>query len=367
MKKLFLITFSILTIPTFAQKVKTDNQAIWCTVFPKIILPDENPSFSFVIIENTTNAKLQQTTNYDGMNWNYETETLISGFKKTAPSGKRSIAITFRTEEFVFSNKTVSQMQSSSPTNGAMEMTYSYDLKANYILTACAVTEKGDTILKLSRNQGQLSSMNYPSSVKPVLAGERFTTSGQLDAAYNKNMNDIKILARKICSTDFLKFFKDSLNSMVGYPAQKLFFEIATAKSKSFSYSDLDSAQLYMEQAMDSVTSHCRKNKNDNWTFESSYLLVKKSIPIWEKALTEESKEKGARVNSELAAYIRQNLAYGYLMIDDYDKSKSMFSKCITDEELSKSAQRNCTFFMKTYFPKFQERFNIHITRLTQK
>src|SRR5665213_703170 len=227
MKKNLLLAFCFISIFTLAQKIKTDNLPIWCTVLPKIILPDTNFTFSCVVLENPQNAKFQSTTMYQGLNWEYETAQLIDGFKKVAPTVRRSVAITIRTEEFNITSKTSSPQQSVNATTGAAETNYTFDLKANYILRVVAVSAKGDTILKISRNQGQISSMNYPYSIQPTGMVEKFVSSGQAEAGFNKNLNDINILARKICSIDFLKFLKDTLNSMVGFPSAKLFFEIA--------------------------------------------------------------------------------------------------------------------------------------------
>jgi hypothetical protein len=359
MKKFIIISLAVYSTSVFAQKVKTDNIPVFCTILPKTTLPGDHLTYSCVVLENPLNTQQKTTSMGVTMDWNFETANLISGFSEIAPSVKRSIAITIRTEEFGF-QKTVSQQQTTNATTGANEINYTYDIKPHYEINACAVLDNGDTVMKVTCNEGPGLSLNYPYNIQPTGAMEIFKTSGQLESNFNSKLNDIKILARKQCSLDFLQYLKDTLNSMVGYPSEKLFFEIASAKSKSFSYADLDSAMDFMKQAMDSVSTHCKKNIYNNWSFNSSYSLVRKSVSIWEKALTEESKEKNSRVTPELAAYIRQNLAYGYLMLDEYDKSAAMFTKCETDEELSKSAKRNCSFFMATFFPKFKERFKIH-------
>lgn len=335
---------------------------MWITFMPKIVLPADSLTFSCVTLEHTANEKYRTTANGEGTNWNMATNHLIAGFKNVGAAEHPGIAVTIRTEPYSIAQKSI--MQTSNPgANGVQVNAYSYDLKAYYVLNA-VVVYNGDTMLRISRNQGAFTTMNFPNTDKPMASPMSFASSGSLDAEYSKNNHDIMVVTRKKCNEDFITFLTDTLNAMFGYPSAKLYFEIATAKSKSFQYDDLDSAKDYITRAMDSVTAHCRANDHRNWSFESSRALVSKAIAIWEKALIEESDDKKARIHPELAAYIRINLALGYMMLDKYPKAEELYSKCSVDPGLGNGSRRNVLFIQQNYLPVFKVRYSIHKFRL---
>lgn len=362
MKRLTLLSLTICSLAVHAQKVKTDMVPMWITFMPKKMLPADNLTFSCVTIEHSANEKYRTTGNGEGINWNAATDHLIAGFKNVGAAQNPAIAVTIRTEPYSIAQKSVMTTTNPGP-NGTQVNACSYDLKAQYILNAVVVSN-GDTIMKITRNQGALTTMNYPNTVKPMGSPMSFPSSAALEAEYSKRNHDIMVVTRKKCNEDFITFLSDTLNAAFGYPAAKVFFEIATAKSKSFQYDDLDSAKDYITRAMDSVTAHCRANDTRNWTFESSRSLVLKAITIWEKALLEESTDKKARIHPELAGYIRLNLALAYMMLDDYTKAEQLYAKCAVDPELSNGTKRNVLFIQQNYLPVFKARYEIHKSRL---
>jgi tetratricopeptide (TPR) repeat protein len=362
MKNYFLIFSLIASITLSAQKVKTDMTPMTCVFMPKIIVPSDNLTYSCVAIEHQANEQYRTTQMNEGTNWNTATLNLIAGLKNVGAAQNPAIAVTIRTEPYSIASK--SQMQSTLPNgNATAGAQFSYALKAHYVLNAIVV-QQGDTVLRISRDQGAVTDLNFPNNVKPTGSPANFATAAALDAEYRNNNHDIMVVTRKKCNLEFIAFLSDTLNAMFGYPSAKLYFEIATAKSKSFQYNDLDSAKDYMMQAMDTVTAHAKKNDHSNWSIESSRVLVRKAVSIWEKALTEESVDKKARIHPELAGYIRLNLALAYMMLDDYAKADELYSKCFVDPELGNGSQRNIDFIRKKYLPVFKARYEIHKGRL---
>lgn len=357
MKKYIIAITAFVALNLHAQKVKTDMVSMWCTFMPKTILPQDNLTFSCVTIASPANDPYKSTSTMESSGWNSNMVKLITGFRNVGAAQNPAVAITIRTEPFSITQTKL--VQGTAPT-----VNFSYDMYAQYVLKAVAVLSNGDTVLSIVRNQGALTQMNFPYSVKTNATPATFATQAQLDGDYRKNKNDVWTMAKAKCDKEFITFLTDTLNVMFGYPSDKLFFEIATAKSKSFQYNDLDSAKMFIEQAMDSVTAHTRANDTRNWSFESSRVLVHKAIIIWEKALTEESADKKARIHPELAGYIRLNLALAYMMLDDYAKADELYAKCYADKELGNGTQRNIDYIRKKYLPVFKARYEIHKPRL---
>ena len=364
MKKTLIIAAGMISFMLPAQKVKTDMVPMWVTYLPKVVISTDSLTFSCVTIESMDNEKYRSTSNGEGTNWNSSTSRLIAGYKNVGAAQHPTLAVTITTEPYSIAGKNLQQVNTATGPNGSMVTSCSYDLKANYVFHVYVV-QKGDTVMRITRNQGAATTMNFPNSVKPMsTTAMSFSSSGALDAEFSKNNHDIMVVSKKKCNDEFIRFLSDTINAMFGYGSDKLFFEIATAKSKSFQYDDLDSAKDYITRAMDSVTAHTRANQTHNWSFESSRVLVQKAVLIWEKALTEESTDKKARIHPELAGYIRLNLALAYMMLDNYAKSEELYARCKADPELSNGTLRNIDFIQKRYLPVFRSRYEIHKERL---
>ncbi len=361
MKNVLFALSTVFTIAASAQKVKTDMSLMMCTYLPKYVVPAEQQTYSCVTVECEAN-KQQFSANEQETNWSTATSKVITGFKHVGAGQNPTIAVTIRTEPYAIASKTVSMGQTQGA-NGAAVISYSYELKAKYLLRAIVV-KNGDTVADILRNQGEFTQMNFPNTVKPKASPTAFISAAALEADFNKNNRDLLVVTRKKCNEEYVAFLTDTLNALFGYPGSRMYFELATAKSKSFQYNDLDSAMDYMKAAMDSVTEHTKKDKNHNWSFASSRNLVQKAVVIWEKALTEESTDKKARIHPELAGYIRLNLALGYMMLDNYAKSAELYNKCYNDPELSNGTKKNIDFILKTMYPRFKAGYEVHKSRL---
>lgn len=356
MKNKLIATFFSLAIATsvFAQKVKTDMESIWCEALPKNPLPADKQTFSCVTKEDPANANFNRTS--DGMygtNWNGMTSKLITGLKNVPAGTNPGVAVTIITEPFYITGKTTQQ---GAPVlvNGNSVASYQYNIKTNYKFRAVAVDYKGDTVLDIRHSL--VPQILYPQDANIPGGTTTFTSPAAVENEYRKKEKDINVMVKMKAGEAITKFISDTLNPMYGYVAVQMFFPLSYAKGKSHNYSDLDSALDFMKIAMDSVTKRTRKDAHVNWNFESAQKNVASAVAIWESALKQESQEKDARIHPELAANLRLNLAMGYMMLNNFDKSSEYFNMCINDPNLGKGEKRNAEHLNNNFLPIFKAR-----------
>ncbi len=355
MKKIFLITTltMIIAVPMLAQKVKTDNESMWCEALPKTPLPVGKQTFSYVLLDHPSNVSYKRGGTGVPTVSAITPFTLISGLKQVAAGASPGVAVTIITEPFFINGKIPTQ-GAPALVNGNSVPTYYYEIKTSYQFRAVAVDFKGDTTLDI--RQTVAPQIQYPQHVNMPGAPTSFMSKPALENEYNRNQADLDAQV-KIKSTEaILKIIADSLNPKYGYVAMQMFFPISYAKGKSHNYSDLDSARDFLKVAMDSVTKRTRKDAHVNWQFASSQKLVGDAIHIWEKALKQESADKDARIHPELAACIRLNLAMAYMMLDEYEKSEALFNQCIHDPQLGKTEKNNAIHLKTNFLPIFKAR-----------
>jgi hypothetical protein len=354
MKKIITLFSIAIATSLCAQKVKTDMESMWCEALPKNPLPADKQTFSCVTKDDPANAKMDRTS--DGMqssNLGGMTTKLITGLKNVAAGTNPGVAVTIITEPFYVTGKTVQQ---GAPVlvNGNSVPSYYYSIATSYKFRAIAVNYKGDTVLDI--RQGLVPQINYPQDVSILGGPTSFTSKVAVENEYRKSEKDLNVLVKKKAGEAIVKYLSDTLNPMFGYTAIQMFFPLSYAKGKSHNYSDLDSALDFMKTAMDSVTKRTRKDSHVNWNFESAQKNVSSAVAIWERALKQESAEKDARIHAELAACLRLNLAMGYMMLNDYAKSETLFNQCINDPNLGKAEKRNAEHLNKNFLPLFSAR-----------
>jgi hypothetical protein len=120
-----------------------------------------------------------------------------------------------------------------------------------------------------------------------------------------------------------LKIIQNLLNSDYAFKKTKREAIVYQVKDKKQDYSDLATAYLALVEGYNGLSEDYEK--------KDAKVKIQEAITIYEKALTESDLgNKKARINEEVTLAIYVNLMEAYIWMDEYAKSKTLYTKFTT-------------------------------------
>jgi len=255
-------------------------------------------------------------------------------------------------------DKKVKRVEEEDPiTKGKINVYFYYNVWYTLPLTLTAKNSDGKVLYeKVFSNNETIEELfpiaNYPDPVTQ----KKYTAIPDLETAFTfQKMHGYQDI-RKNRATQNLKAIQPLLNEKFGFEKKSTAFNFYYGKGKQFDYSALDSSIAFMEDALGMITKNTKEKTRKNWHQEEIKKLTEKSVVIWEKALTENKPgQKDQKIPDELVIGLRQNLMYGYFLLDDYEKAKKLGSEILNNPLFSRLENMSIRLFLDEVVPKQEE------------
>lgn len=189
--------------------------------------------------------------------------------------------------------------------NGVKTVYHNY----HYIIT-CSFPAK----LRVTRSGGQITEQDLPGFFQTKYLGKQADTEMALQNNWEKDYSFLETLQEERIS-ERVKELKAMIFSHYGYGMNPQYVSIGYVKDKKGEYEDLTKA---MALTRDAFLYASNKEIYLDKIFKAK---TNEATLILEKALSELSEEKKARINQKVAAMINYNLALIFFELNDFDKA----------------------------------------------
>ncbi|PRX53233.1 hypothetical protein [Flagellimonas meridianipacifica] len=181
---------------------------------------------------------------------------------------------------------------------------------------------------------------NNSDFVFQVSSKSLFTTEEQAKADLSNEKEKLeKELSSKL-ATDFPIYLNNYLNEQHGYVKLEQTFPVASMKSKSHDYAELDKIQSTYEDAI--------ADYNKNGLTPGVQNIIEECINVWKTSAGQlDTKNKKAKINTKNVGAIYLNLALAYTWLEDFEQASTYL-------ELSNASKGNA--FWKSQSTKLIER-----------
>lgn len=185
-----------------------------------------------------------------------------------------------------------------------------------------AVVSKHPMTLKvISADKGIVFDGYFEATTKPSKNETgSFKTAGELNKYWYENQNSFLGNIDESLTKGNLNMISKFLDDNYGLKEVKVSEEIYTVNSKKVDYSDYKNAY---SQILDAFSAY-----NQISSRKKGMEMLRSVADIYEKALTESNPDdKKARINADVTAATRMNLAVIYIYLHEFDKAESHLNK----------------------------------------
>lgn len=155
-----------------------------------------------------------------------------------------------------------------------------------------------------------------------------YVNKPDLDADYNRNGKDLyansKMILAKVCMDEG----KEILKQIFGYDWKSYTLAFSRVKSKSPIFDICDTTSILMDNILDSISYHTKKQKHINWHTASIKQQSQKLGLILEDMISNEkylNEFKEPKAKEEYVNKTKRNLIAVYLFQDNFDKALQMY------------------------------------------
>jgi hypothetical protein len=189
------------------------------------------------------------------------------------------------------------------------------------IFTKVVLSKHPMTLKVISAEKGVIFDGYFEATTKPSQnATQTFTSAGELNKYWNANQNSFLGSIDENLTKGNLNMISKFLDDNYGIKEVKGTEEIYTVNSKKADYSDYKNAYSLILDAFSAYNQLSSRNKG--------MAMLREVAAIYEKALTESNPDdKKARINADVTAATRMNLAVIYLYLHEFDKVESQLNK----------------------------------------
>jgi tetratricopeptide (TPR) repeat protein len=240
---------------------------------------------------------------------NLENALAIPGFTRSeeTPSVKLELII----NPLSVTNQEIKDDPFTTEKDGVKTVHHNY----HYLLT-CSFPAK----LRVAVSGGQITEQDLPGFFQTKYYGRQAATETALQTQWEKDYSFLKTLQEEQVS-ERVKELKEIIFNLYGYGMHPQFVKIGYVKDKKGEYEDLTKAMALTRDAF-LYASNKEIYMDDVFKAKTNEATI-----IFEKALTESSEDKKARINNRVAGMIYYNLALISFGLNDFDKAKDYVNK----------------------------------------
>lgn len=155
-----------------------------------------------------------------------------------------------------------------------------------------------------------------------------YTNKPDLDVDYNRNGKDLYMNSKMVLAQQCMNQCKAILTQYFGYGWQSHTLAVARVKSKSPVFDICDTTSNIMDNILDSISFHTKKDMHLNWHTASIKQQSQKLSSIWEDMLVNTkylNEFKDPRDKEEFISKTKRNLIAGYLFQDNFEKALALY------------------------------------------
>ena len=260
----------------------------------------------------TYNSELSMNVTLENTDLNKLSDRYLKllGYKKT--EDKEDIIIKADFGEFQF-NKQLITKDVYNINRGETVKGHYYEIACTYPVSLSLVSKDGSTIFHQTiEHSAKLLNFDF---------GKWTYSIAELDAKLSAEEKELFTELKNKCDKKALSEIKDELTSNFSTLGVTKKIKIASGKGKKVDYSDLESAFLHMENAIEMISSE--------FVSEGVNAELNKAIAIWENALSESSGNKKARINEAITTMLYYNIGIAYWWMSDFAKARKYTNKAL--------------------------------------
>ena len=240
---------------------------------------------------------------------NLENALAIPGFTRSEENA--AVQLELIINPLSVTNKEIKDDPFTTEKNGVKTVHHNY----HYVIT-CSFPAK----LRVTRGGGQITEQDLPGFFQTKYLGKQANTEIALQNNWEKDYSFLKTLQEERIS-ERVKELKTMIFSHYGYGMDPQYVSIGYVKDKKDEYEDLTKAMALTRDAF------LYASNKEIYLDEIFKAKTNEATVILEKALTELSEDKKARINHRVAAMINYNLALISFGLQDFAKATGYVHK----------------------------------------
>lgn len=327
-----------------AQKIKDDFIRFQYENMPVVVLPVEYTTYDIKV-------------NFQAGDNGFKTLDLWSHFHLNGYDNKATnpdIIFEVNMGALTMFDKKLKKVVEKDPIVAGKTNTYfCYDLWFTCPIKFTAKTRAGKVILDTTLSDHETMTDLFPVPNFPnMMTQKKYTSVADLETGLTfQVLNGFPDIRSNFLHKS-LKAIQNTIDENFGFEKIATAFTIYSAKSKKADYSNLDSASAFMDEALGLISKNAKQKTRKNWHEENIKSTIAKSIKIWESATAEYIPNKeDQKITKELLIGIKQNLMYGYFLMDDYTKANNLGQEIVDNSLFSKSENSAIKLFISKTLP----------------